>query len=149
MLQFLKFLTLDTVRLSICLTDACHVTNRCLFFGCFSTDFYVFLLFGPDSLQILVSLLVENTIMFLSKLTLRSVTAATKHCRVVVSASSVHAVHRRFLHEDNNSKNSSDCGTEKASNKDADLLSTPRREGVRNILRSKPSNQLFQAYVSN
>lgn len=86
--------------------------------------------------------------MFLSKLTLRYVTAATKHCRVVVASSSIHAVHRRFLHQDN-IKNSPDSGTEKELNKDADLLNTPRRESVRNILQSKPSNQLYQVYVSN
>lgn len=140
-MHFLIFVAFDTDRLSICLYDVCHVTNICLFIFC------CFLFIDRILYNFWFNILLSNAIMFLSKLTLRYVTAATKHCRVVVAASSVHAVHRRFVHQDN-SKNSSDSGTEE-SNKDADLLNTPRRESVRNILQSKPSNQLYQVYVSN
>lgn len=33
-LIFKSFVTFDTDRLSICLYDSCHVTNRCLFIFC-------------------------------------------------------------------------------------------------------------------
>ena len=84
-----------------------------------------------------------NTTMFFSKLTSRCVTAATRQCRVVVAVS---AVHHRLLHD---GKNATDCGTKKVPNANENFLNKPRRESVRNILQSKPSNQLYQITVSN